>query len=41
MYRRNKMFNFYNKKSKKVISGVIIILLILAMIIPTIASFMI
>ncbi len=34
------MFNFYHKKSRKTISAVIIVLLILAMIIPTIASFM-
>lgn len=34
------MFNFYHKKSKKIVSGVIIVLLVLAMIVPTIASFM-
>ncbi len=32
------MFNFHNKKSKKIISGIIILILVLAMIIPTIAS---
>lgn len=34
------MFNFSNKKSKRVVSAVIVILLVLAMIIPTIASFL-
>ncbi len=34
------MFNFYHKKNKKVFSVIIITLLILAMIVPTIASFM-
>lgn len=34
------MFNFSNKKSRKIVSGVIVVLLILAMIIPTIASFL-
>lgn len=34
------MFNFYNKKSKKVISSIIIILLVFAMIIPTLAYLM-
>lgn len=34
------MFNIYNKKGKKIISAVIIVLLVLAMIIPTIASFL-
>lgn len=34
------MFNFHNKKTRKIISAVIIVLLILAMIIPTIASLM-
>lgn len=31
------MFNFYNKKTKRVISAVIIALLVLAMVIPTLA----
>lgn len=34
------MFNFSNKKSKRIVSAVIVILLVLAMIIPTIASFL-
>lgn len=34
------MFNFSNKKSKKIVSAIIVIFLVLAMIIPTIASFM-
>lgn len=34
------MFNFFNKKSRKIVSGVIVVLLVLAMIIPTIASFL-
>lgn len=34
------MFHFSNKKGKKIISAIIVILLVLAMIIPTIASFM-
>ena len=29
------MFNIYNKKSKRIISSVIIIILVLAMVIPT------
>lgn len=32
------MFNFYNKKSRKIISSVIIVILVIAMIIPTLAS---
>lgn len=32
------MFNFHNKRSKKIFSVVIIILLVIAMIIPMIAS---
>ncbi|WP_347501072.1 synaptobrevin-B [Clostridium sp. chh4-2] len=32
------MFNFSNKKTKKIVSSVIIILLVLAMIIPTLAG---
>ncbi len=35
------MFNFQNKKNRRVVSGIIILLLVLAMIIPTIASFFI
>ncbi len=31
------MFNFHNRKTKKVISSVIIAVLILAMVIPTLA----
>lgn len=34
------MFNIHNQKTKKIISSVIIILLVLAMIVPTIASFL-
>ena len=33
------MFNPYNKRTKKIVSATIVILLVLAMIIPTIASF--
>lgn len=33
------MFNFHSKKTKRVISSVIIIILVLAMIIPTLAYF--
>ena len=29
--------NFYNKKSRKIMSSIIIILLVLAMVVPTIA----
>lgn len=32
------MFNFHNSKTKKVVSSVIIIILVLAMVIPTVAS---
>lgn len=32
------MFNFHNSKTKKVVSSVIIIILVLAMVIPTLAS---
>lgn len=32
------MFNMYNKKTKRIVSGVIIVLLVIAMVIPTIAS---
>ena len=32
------MFNFHNKKTKRIFSVVIIVLLVLAMVIPTIAS---
>lgn len=32
------MFNFSNKRTKKIVSSVIIILLVLAMIIPTLAG---
>ena len=31
------MFNFHNKKTKRVVSSVIIVLLVLAMVIPTLA----
>ena len=34
------MFHFHNKKNKKIFSVIIVTLLILAMIVPTIASFM-
>ena len=34
------MFNFNNKKSKRMVSSVIILLLVLAMIIPTLAYLM-
>ena len=33
------MFNPYNKKTKKIVTTSLVILLVLAMIIPTIASF--
>jgi len=33
------MFNFYSKKSRKVMSTIIIIILVLALIIPTLAYF--
>lgn len=35
-----KMFNLYNKKTKKIVSSIIVVLLVLAMVIPTIASFL-
>lgn len=36
------MMNFSNNKTKKIISGVIIILLVLAMVVPTVmAAFMV
>lgn len=34
------MMNFHNKKTKRVISAVIVILIVLAMIIPTLAYLM-
>lgn len=34
------MMNFHNKKSQKIISSVIIIILVLAMVIPTLVSFL-
>lgn len=33
------MFNFHNKKTQKIVSSVIIVILVLAMIIPTLVSF--
>lgn len=33
------MFNFHNSKTKKMISSVIILILVLAMIVPTLVSF--
>lgn len=32
------MFNMYNKKSKRIVSGVIIIVLVIAMVLPMLAS---
>ena len=32
------MFNFHNKKTKRIISAIIVILLVLAMVIPTLIS---
>ena len=32
------MFNFHNSKTRKMVSSIIIIILVLAMIIPTLAS---
>ena len=32
------MFNFHNSKTKKMISSIIIIILVLAMVVPTLAS---
>ena len=42
MYMRGgiKMFNLNNKKTQKVISSVIIILLVLAMVVPTLLYFL-
>jgi len=37
--KAKSMFNFYSKKSRKVMSTIIIIALILALIIPTLAYF--
>lgn len=34
------MMNFHNKKSQRILSSVIIIILVLAMIIPTLVSFL-
>lgn len=34
------MMNFHNKKNQKIISSVIIIILVLAMIVPTLVSFL-
>ena len=34
------MMNFHNKKNQKIISSVIIIILVLAMVIPTLVSFL-
>lgn len=33
------MFNFHNKKTKQIISAIIIAILVLAMVIPTLISF--
>lgn len=33
------MFNFHNRKTQKIVSSVIIVILVLAMIIPTLVSF--
>lgn len=35
------MFNFHSKKTKRVISSVIIIILVLALVIPTLAYFVV
>ena len=32
------MFNMHNKKSKRIVSGVIIIVLVIAMVLPMLAS---
>ena len=32
------MFNFHNKKTQKIVSSIIIIILVLAMIVPTVLS---
>ncbi len=34
------MMNFHNKKNQKIISSIIILILVLAMIIPTLVSFL-
>ncbi len=34
------MFNLYNKKSRKIISSIIIVILVLAMIVPTLLYFL-
>lgn len=34
------MMNFHNRKNQKIISSVIIIILVLAMVIPTLVSFL-
>lgn len=34
------MFNFHNRRTQKIISSVIIVILVLAMVIPTLLSFM-
>ncbi len=34
------MFHFFHKKGKKIASAIIVVFLVLAMIIPTIASFL-
>ena len=34
------MMNFHNRKNQKIISSVIIIILVLAMIVPTLVSFL-
>ena len=33
------MFNFHNSKTKKMISSIIILILVLAMVVPTLVSF--
>jgi len=33
-----EMFNFHNKKTQKIISSIIIVILVLAMVIPTLLS---
>lgn len=34
------MFNFNNKKTKRVVTGVIVVILVLAMVVPLFASMM-
>ena len=34
------MFNLYNRKTKKIISSIIIVILVLAMIVPTLLYFL-